>query len=250
MPKKPAKSREYRFKIDAFSPETIPMERLAQYLSDLARMMGESANVHLARIDKGSTIPVIRVDWEAEPKVRERLREVSFNEGPAEARRAYKEINKRLVEDNANGVLLDPARSKVIQFPGRDGANQVEFGPITQSGSFQGILIKLGGENDPVPVHLENGDEKHIAWAPRRIAKQLAEHLFTSVVRVEGKGKWTRNRMGEWDLVRFTISSFEVLQSGSLKSQIEGLRKIGGAWKQHDDPIAELHLIRAGEEIQ
>ena len=85
MPRKPRKVCEYRFEIDAYTPETIPLSRLSQYLGDLARIMGESANVHLVRIEKGSTAPIIRVDWEAEPKVRERLRAVKFNEGPLEA---------------------------------------------------------------------------------------------------------------------------------------------------------------------
>ena len=63
MPRKPRKVCEYRFEIDAYTPETIPLSRLSQYLGDLARIMGESANVHLVRIEKGSTAPIIRVDW-------------------------------------------------------------------------------------------------------------------------------------------------------------------------------------------
>jgi len=130
--------REYRFEIDAYTPETIPLMRLSQYLSDLARMMGETASVHLDRIEKGSTVPVIRIDWEAEPKVRDRLRAVRFNDGPLEAQKAYKEINRKLVQDNANGVLIDPSKSKVVRFLGRDAANQPEFGPIRQNAAFQG----------------------------------------------------------------------------------------------------------------
>src|SRR6202034_2994476 len=68
MPRKTKSAREYRFKIDAYSPHTIPLARLSQYLSDLARMMGETANVHLSRVDKGSTVHVICVDWEEAPK--------------------------------------------------------------------------------------------------------------------------------------------------------------------------------------
>lgn len=117
------KPREYRFEIDAFTPDTIPMSRLSQYLADVARMMGQEASVHLMRIENGSTVPIISVDWEAELKVQDRLRAVKFNEGPAEAQRAFKEINKRLVQDNANGVLIDPSETKVIRFPGVDGAN-------------------------------------------------------------------------------------------------------------------------------
>jgi hypothetical protein len=239
--------REYRFEIDAFSPETIPLSRLSQYLGDLARIMGENANVHLSRIESGSTVPVIRVDWEAEPKVRERIRAVKFDEGPLEARRAYKEINKRLVEDNANGVLIDPGRSKVIRFPGRDAANQPEFGPIRQSSVFQGIPIKVGGERDPVWVHLEDGETTHIVSASRRIAKQIADCLFVSVVRVEGKGRWLRDRTGEWDMLDFYVSDFEVLKDGDIRSDVQHLRGIPAAWKEVDDPLAELAAIRSGE---
>jgi hypothetical protein len=238
---------EYRFEIDAFTPETIPLNRLAQYLCDLAQIMGESANVHLNRIDPGSTVPVICVDWEAEPKVRERIRAVKFNEGSPAALRAYAEINKRLLEDNANGALIDPGKSKVIYFPGRDSANQPEFGPIRQTAVFQGIPIKVGGERDTVPVHLEDGEEIHIVDASRRVAKQIATHLFASVVRVEGKGRWIRERTGEWKMLDFYVSDFDVLKEGNIRSDLERLRAIPAAWKDSDDPLAELMAIRRGE---
>jgi hypothetical protein len=250
MPRKPRKVCEYRFEIDAYTPETIPLSRLSQYLGDLARIMGESANVHLVRIEKGSTAPIIRVDWEAEPKVRERLRAVKFNEGPLEALRAYREINRRLIEDNANGVLLDPKKAKVIRFPGRDSANQPEFGPIRQNAAFQGIPIRIGGEHDPVPIHLEDGDEKHIVMAPRRLAKQIGEHLFTSTVRIEGKGRFVRERTGDWTMLDFYAQSFEVLSEGDLRSDISRLRAIPAAWKELDDPIRELAGHRRGERPQ
>ena len=250
MPRKTKSAREYRFKIDAYSPHTIPLARLSQYLSDLARMMGETANVHLSRVDKGSTVPVICVDWEAEPKVKERLRAVKFNEGPLEAQRAYKEINKKLVEDNANGVLIDPNRAKVIKFPGRDGANQPEFGPIRQHDVFQGIPIRVGGEMSDVPIHLADGEETHIVSAPRRIAKQIGQHLFTSVVRVEGVGRWMRNRLGEWEMRDFYVQDFQVLKEGDIRSDISRLRAIPAKWKEDQDPLGELVALRTGERSQ
>lgn len=237
---------EYRFKIDAFTPESIPLARLSQYLGDLARMMGESANVHLLRVDSGSTIPVISVDYESAPKVQDRLRLVKFGEGPAEPRNAYKVINKRLVEDNANGVLIDPGAVRILQFPGRDGANQAEFGPITQNDVFQGIPIMIGGEQDVVPIHLEDGEIKHILKAPRRIAKQIAPYLFTSVVRIEGKGRWLRNRMGEWEMQSFYAQDFQVLPDADLRGSLLKLQAIPSDWKSLDDPLRELAAMRTG----
>lgn len=246
---KPDGKGEYRFEIDAYSPETIPLVRLSQYLADIARMMGESANVHLSRIEKGSTVPIIRVDREAEPKVRDRIHSVRINAGPLEAQRAFREINRRLVEDNANGRLIDASKTKVLQFPGRDAANQPEYGPVSQAGSFQGVPIKVGGEDDPVPVHLEDGNDKQIVQAPRRIAKLLAQHLFTSVVRVEGRGRWHRDRTGEWHMRDFYVQDFQVLSSDSLRDQVTKMRKLPGAWKRANDPLGELDRVRHGEGV-
>lgn len=239
---------EYRFKIGAFTPETIPLTRLAQYLSDLARMMGESSSVHLSHLEAGSTMPVVRIDSEAVPKVRDRLRALNVGDGPPDARRAFKEINKKLVEDNANGVLLDASRDKVILFPGRDAANQPEFGPYSQSDFLQGVPIRLGGEGDLVPIHLEDGDEKHIVSASRRVAKNIAPYLFTSTVRVDGKSRWTRNRLGDWVMLDFVVQDFEVLADKDLKQSIAALREIPGDWKQLPDPLGFLADIRSGGE--
>lgn len=237
---------EYRFHIDAFTPDTIPLERLSEYLGYLARIMGEKADVHLARIEPGSTVPVIRVAWEAEPKVRERLQAVRVNEGPADSRRAFKEMNRRLAADNANGVLVAPDKAKVLRFPGRDAANQAEFGPISEAGMFQGLPIRIGGEKDLVPVHLEDGSETHIIHAPRRLAKEMAAHLFSTPIRVEGKGRWIRNRMGEWELQQFIADYFQVLRGGDLDADLNALRQVQGDWKKLDDPLAQLEEIRSG----
>lgn len=85
---KTRKHREYRFEIDAFSPTTIPMSRLAEYISDLAKMFGNNNSVHLLKIEQGSTVPVIMVEWEAEPKVRDRFKAIKSHEHPTK-------LNKR-----------------------------------------------------------------------------------------------------------------------------------------------------------
>ncbi len=244
------KHREYRFEIDAFTPATVPMARLAEYVSDLATMFGNNSYVHLARIEEGSTVPVVLVDWEAEPKVRERLKAIRNHEAPEEAQQAAKDVDRRLLQDNAKAVLLDPTGSKVLRFCGRENATKLEFGPISQPGVFQGIPIKVGGENDPVPVHLEDGKDKTIVLAKRSLAKEMAQHLFTSMVRVEGTGRWIRHTDGEWEMLSFQAMSFKVIEDASLRKNIEDLRQISAEWKKLDDPLAELEQIRRGAKLQ
>jgi hypothetical protein len=238
--------REYRFEIDAFSPSTIPMARLAEYLSDLATMLGSPGSVHLLKIEKGSTVPIVLVDFEAEPKVRERIKAVKNEEAPEDALTAARNIDRRLLQDNAKADLRDPVGAKVFRFPGRENAVKQEFGPINQAGSFQGIPIKIGGENDPVPLHLEDGKEKHIVLVRRSLAKDIAKHLFGSLLRVEGVGRWVRHRDGEWEMLYFNAASYAIIEDSTLTQDIAALRKLPGEWKTMDDPIAELERIRHG----
>lgn len=244
------KHREYRFEIDAFSPATIPMSRLAEYVSDLAKMFGNNNSVHLSKIEGGSTVPVIMVEWEAEPKVRDRIKAIKNRDAPEEAQEAAKDIDRRLLQDNAKAVLIDPTGGKILRFAGRENATKMEFGPISQAGVFQGIPIKIGGENDPVPVHLEDGKEKHIVLVRRSLAKDMAQHLFTSLVRVEGAGRWIRHTDGEWEILSFHATSFKVIEDADLRDNISELRDLPGEWKKLHDPLAALEEIRRGTKPQ
>jgi hypothetical protein len=242
--------REYKFKIDAFTPDTIPLSRLVEYLSDLAKVLGQDKSVHLLKIEEGSTVPVLRVEWEAEPKVRERLREVKYREAPPSALDAARSIDRRLAEDNARGILLAPDGRKVITFPGRDRNKQLVYGPISQHGEFQGVPIKIGGEKDPVPVHLEDGANKHIISARRSLAKEIAEYLFSAVIRVEGSGRWIRHADGEWELLSFQAETFRLVENADIRTNINQLRAVQAKWKSLDDPLAELERIRRGGKVQ
>lgn len=225
----------------------MPLSRLVEYLDNLSVLFGESHSVHLIKIEKGSTVPVLRVEREAEPKVRERLRLVRQKDGPGEALRAEKQINELLRRDDAQGAIVDPVGSKLISFPGRELNRLVEYGPFTQAGTLDGIPIVIGGEEEIVPVHLE-GRQKQVynCLAKRSIAIELAPFLFSTFIRVEGNGRWIRHRDGEWEMKRFTIKGFTVLKESSLRQTIEELRAVPAKWKKLPDPYRELAKIRRG----
>jgi hypothetical protein len=238
--------REYKFNIDAYTPDSIPMSRLAEYLTDLAVLLGNRERVHFNRVEPGSTTPVIRVEWEAEPKVRERLHKVKLKEAPDDVLRADRDINRKLAEDNAIGTLHDPSGSKVLQFPGRELLKKLVFGPITQSGVFQGVPISVGGERDPVPIHLEDGKDKYIVYAKRQVAKEIAQYLFTTPIRVEGSGRWIRHADGEWELLDFRVTDYKLIEDADIRKDVNELRGIPAEWKKLDDPLSVLTEIKQG----
>jgi hypothetical protein len=237
---------EYRLKIDAYTRETMPMKRLAEYLADMAILMGEEGSVHLLAIESGSTCPVIMVDWEAEPKVLDRITKVRETAGPEDAQRASQSIDCRLRQDNASADLISPARGKLMEFPGAKSPQPVEWPSIHQAGDLIGIPIAVGGKNELVPVHLQDGETEYHLLAKRDKAKRIAEHLFTTTVRVSGQGRWRKAPAGPWILERFLIDDFEPIQITELGEAVQQLRDIEGNWKLLDDPLAELEEIRSG----
>lgn len=241
--------REYVFRIDAFSPETMPMVRLAEYLSDLSTLLGEYKSVHFVRLGVGSTQVVHAIEYEAEPKIRERVNAVRNQDGPQDAMRAARSIDQRLAQDNASGIIFDPIKTKLIEFPGRKRFTQPQYGPFNQAGMVDGIPIRVGGETDPVPVHLEEPDQQpHICHASRAIAREIAPHIFSTMIRAEGVGRWHRDGDGQWVRDKFTIHSFKKLRDVPLTDVIARLRAIPSKLHEIDDPLQDLYKSRHGED--
>ena len=248
MPARKATSGEYRFKIAAFTPQTIPMIRLAEYMRDLAVMLGNPDAVHFVRVQKGSTVLLHRVDHEAIPKVEERAAAVREGRGPQEALQARETINKRLREDNTNATLLRGARSLIIRFPGRDEVEEPQTA-FAEEGSIDGIPIRVGGESDPCPVHLQSTDQTrtYLCDIDRLQAKKLATCLFDTEIRAHGVGRWIRDEKGSWSLERFRIRTFEPLNDLPLSAVVANLRTVTGSdWPRIENPWKELHRFRHG----
>lgn len=238
---------EYRFRIDAYTPDTMPMARLAEYLAELATVLGEPASVHLVRLEPGSTVLVHEIEREAVPKVRERTTSVRRGRGPRDAVRAYHAINKLLREDDGIGVLQEQTGAEIIRFPGREETEE-KFAAIRQHGSIDGEVLRVGGPQKYVPVLLQSEDQQIAGcWAERSIAKELARNLFEPV-RLFGRGRWNRNADGIWSLDQFIIQSFEPLRNEPLSDALNRLRAIPVAWG--DDAYHDLQVIRHGPEKQ
>ena len=234
-----------RFTISAYSPATMPMARLARYLDNLATVLGETHSVHLLGVEEGSTVPVLAVDWEAYRKVRKRANEVRNQEGPAHVLKARRTIEADLSADNARYAdLVDEHGARILRFAGATRSDESEYGPFSQPGTLDGVPIVVGGENDPVPVHLQSPDRVHNCLAARALAKRIGMHLFTTPLRVSGIGRWFRDREGAWTMKSFRIQDFAELATDSLSGATEHLRSIDAGWKRHPDPLGDLVALR------
>ncbi len=63
----------FTLRIEGVTPEDLPMRRLAAYLDEFARLLGEEASTRFESVSQGSTRIAARSLPIAVPKVRERL---------------------------------------------------------------------------------------------------------------------------------------------------------------------------------
>lgn len=240
---------DLKFKIDAYSPATMPMGRLGEYMASLARFLGEQTKVHFVKLEPGSTVLVHRVETEAVPKVRERIDRIKKGDAGAEEMSSYKALNEMLRQDNGVGLLLTGKRGKLLKFPGIEIEAPLAYGSFGQEGTIEGIPIWVGGKNEVVHITIEEAGREFSCEARREIAKEIARHLFTTPLRLFGRGRWHRETDGQWVLDSFKVSSFTALKDIPLSDVVEELRAVEGSeWSKMDDPWAELHKLRHGHD--
>jgi hypothetical protein len=239
---------DLRFKIDAFQPDTIPMARLAEYMSELATLLGHEKAVHFVRLDRGSVALVHRVDIEERPQVDARLQALRQGVAPADVIKAYRRIDDMLASDDATGELSDEQVNVVVPFLGRTRPKPAEFKAFSEQGSLDGIPVRVGGIEEIVPIHLQESGVNpkiHICQARRELARAIATHLFTTPIRVYGMGRWRREASGEWHLVSFVANDFEVLDDTPLDAVVARLRGIpGNKWHEDTHALTALRKLR------
>jgi|SRR5450432_2618834 hypothetical protein len=234
---------EYRLRIVSdVTPATFPMDRLAEYLAALAKLLGQSKSVHFANVESGSAVVVARVDDDASVSVVDRVRGLPEGFGPKDALKAYSDIDAMLRRDGATGFLLSEQYGIVIPFPGRERPEPIVFGPFKQDGTLDGQVIRVGGSDDTVPVHLRDTDTIHThLHATPDIARRIAQYLLGPIVRVHGTGTWFRGEDETWELKSFKITDFEPLGDEPLTEVVRKIRKIGGSkWNEVPDPVRFL----------
>src|SRR4051794_31912399 len=110
------------FYIDAYSPETIPMAKLAEYMADFAALLGRDNAVHFGGLASGSTKLAAVVEYEDVPKVATRLGDLRRGNAAKDAVKVFDAIDTRLANDNATGRIYIESQeglAELLAFPGR-----------------------------------------------------------------------------------------------------------------------------------
>ena len=241
---------EFTFRIDVFTPDTISMARLAEYMAALAELIGFKESTHFVRLDPGSACLVSRVEEQDLPKVSKRL---AIVEGPAAAvsvAKAFKTLDDLLADDNAVGEVINPEGDVIIPFPGRTRPKPLTFPAFRQDGSLDGQIVNIGGKDKTAHVILRDGSiiYSNIELG-HGLAREIAKHLYGPKIRLFGRGRWERHPNGAWKLLNFTVDRHEVLDDAPLSQVLAEIRSVPDNGLMTDETIYdELMSLRVGED--
>jgi hypothetical protein len=237
------------FRIDAFTPATLPMARLAEYLAQLATLYGARDSVHFDKLLKGSAVVQAHIDAPESHRVITRVKSANTDAAPEDAKRAFQRIDAMLRENRAVGEIKRKSGGKILVFPGRKLPDVLPV-RVMDYASVDGIIVRVGGTDNTIPVHLQAPDGQTFPCQVRdkAMARELAAFIFGEPVRVRGQGTWLRSPQGEWKLESMTIDAWESLDPTSMLDIWRQLRAIpGNGWKDIPDIAGELHRIREGD---
>jgi hypothetical protein len=220
---------KFTLRIEGLTPEDLPMRRVAKYLEEFAKLLGEEASTRFDGVYPGSTCLAARVQSVAVPKVRSRLT-AARDDARNEAHQRFILLDDMLANDNASGTVIEDGRvGTLLHFPGVRGRT-ASLPPVSEAGAVQGVLIRIGGRDETTHATLLDGDRSYHCTMSRDIARALAKHLFGGPIRLHGRGRWRRTRDGKWELMEegFRVTDIEPLDPSSLRDVARKLQAAGG----------------------
>jgi hypothetical protein len=238
---------ELSFVIPGYTPETIPLDRLIEYLQQMSAVLGDPENLHLIAVKDGSAAPLFRVPKQAALEIRDRASRVQRGDGTKKQVDAYNRIGRMLRRDSRDAgkpALLRYPQAVVLEIAPAPEDTGVLSG-VRQASTVDGQLISVGGASEDASLRVQDLDGRIMSGftAKRALAKELAKLLWEPV-RLSGIGQWCRSEEGVWQLERMQVQSYERLEEDSLGVTLERLRALNIEWP--DDAERRLAEERDG----
>jgi hypothetical protein len=228
---------ELEFVIPAFTPETMPLPRLLEYLREIATVVGVAEDMHLIRIEENCTKPVFKLPRPTAALARRQADAVRQGRGTAAQRGAFDKIRQMVRHDGGEPANLKDRSGVILSFLPLESSDAI-VATVRQPTSFDGELMRIGGAGEYSAVQMRDVAGKIYSGftASRSTAKAMCGMLFEPL-RVTGTGTWERTRNGHWNLSRMLISSFERIEDETAEEVMRRLGAVKVAWPQDADAL-------------
>lgn len=229
---------ELSFVIPGYTPETMPLDRLIEYLQQMAVVLGDPTNLHLVEIRQSSVSPVLHAPKATALEARDRALRVQRGDGTKRQFDAYNRI-RRMVRRDAIGekyagrsALLKTADRVILEIPAAPEDSGIVEG-LRQATTIDGQLIRVGGAGEDAALQVQELDGRILSGftAKRHLAKELAQLLWEPV-RLMGVGIWCRDSEGAWNLARMQVQCYEKLEDEDATLTLERMRGLSVEWPE------------------
>ena len=237
----------YLLRIMRRHPDQIPMERMGEYIQQLAKLIGEENKPTLKGIVKGSTMIRTNIPESRIPYVQHQLREAMTDEN-SKGWRAKSALSDMLGEDGIKEAnLLDKNKNVVLSLLAT-AETPTPTVRIYQSGMIDGVVTGLVGADDTMHLYLRDYLDRDLKIIVRDegIARSLLQHFRNSHVRVYMHGTWVRTERG-WhpEAGKCTVDRYEVLDETPISEVFKSINEIeGNGWRDVEDPTAFWEDLR------
>lgn len=233
------------------NPEQVTMDRLAEYMSAMANLLGTDNHPVLHGIKRASTGIQARLPREREHYAAARIGQGKNNPTSPPGRQLAK-IQNLIDEDDIQGAQLFNRDQKIIALFTRQPVETIEQPTIQQTGTVDGIVTGLVGSDDTMHLHLRDWMDRDLKILVRdeSIAREMLRHFRGSTLRVTVSGSWKRTEDG-WvpENNKVSAQSYEVLEDTPLTEIFARFAAVpGNGWKEMEDPQRLLAELRGDEE--
>ena len=211
------------------------MVRLAEYMTELAKLLGEEEHVRFVRVEDNCVAVVNKVLAPGSlSRIEKGLRGVGEGNAPPGKLTAFKRINEMLEEDGKH-AYAKRGSAIILRFP---GVTKTAPDVLTIDGvaTVTGYLYHWSEDADGwISLRLRQQSQPYArCYAPKQVGETL-RGLLSSTVRLTGKGKWVRSLKGEWSVTDLEVAHGIQLKDASLREATNALRAIKGKWRS--DPL-------------
>jgi len=237
----------FSLRIKGFTPENLPLSRMAEYVSALAELIGDDVQASFERVTKGSAQLKINIrDDDAEIAVNKIRLASSADEGSS-ARRGYEKIQSLLASDKTSAEFRPHKGAVILNFPGAP-KNVLRLATLKETGEINGRIIKVGGRDETIPISIRIPDGSVVSCTANvEMARKLKRYLLEPIdVILFGEGKWQRTESGAWEIIDFRILDVSEIDFANFDAELEKVRSAGSGWDDVDDVDAELERLRYG----
>ena len=227
----------FRLHIKKYTTETIPFKRLMEYLSQLEKIFNNE-DVHFIKVAKGSAAPEFLIKNEEAYKIEERINSLKDLSNPD-----YCKLLKLLQEDKTD-AFFTRNNKRILEI--KSANDNILRYDIKQAEDIYGYVMKVGGIDDTVPLCIKDLYDETILYnctTTKTIAKEIAKYLFETPVKLSGFANWIKVGDSKWDMKKFIVKSFEIIDDDITDIDTNQLFEIDTEWYKNntvEDFIKEM----------